>query len=267
MSPAASNREQRVAEAFVSLADTLVDDYDYDPMEMLTRLVGYCVELLSVDAGSVVLADPGGARQVAASSNEDARSVALMELRDNEGPCLDCYRGGAPVNAPDLRRSAGRWPAFVTDALREPVFHGVAALPLRRRQQVIGALNLWRRRAGPLPAADLPLGQALATMATIAILHDRALRQLRVHNKQLQTALTSRLVLEQAKGMLAQHAGLPMAQAFEAMHRYARSHQRRLPEVARELTERTLDPSAITAAHPPPGTGPPGPGGSALGAR
>jgi GAF domain-containing protein len=244
-----SNREQLVARAFVSLADTLVDDYDV--IELLTRLVGYSVELLSADAGGIMLADPGGQLRLVAASNEDAELVELMQLQNEQGPCLDCYRDGEPVSVGDLGE-AGRWPRFVAAVAEQHIFRAVHAVPLRLRGEAIGVLNLWHHHPGFMPTEDLALGQALADVATIAVLQERAIRRAEVLNEQLQVALSSRVIIEQAKGVLAQHSTLRMDHAFDLMRAYARNHNRRLAEVARDLAEHTLDPSTVIAAarHP-----------------
>jgi len=243
MNQPSGSREQLLARAFVSLADTLVDDYDV--IELLTRLVDYSVGLLAADAGGIMLADPHGLLQVVATSNENARLIELMQLQNDQGPCLDCFHGGAPVNVADLVEAADQWPRFVAAAMHRPVFRAVHALPLRLRGQAIGALNLWHHQPNSMPAQDLAIGQALADVATIAIMQERAIRRGEVLNEQLQAALTSRVIIEQAKGLLAQHARLSMDQAFESMRRYARSHNQRLADVARGLTERALHPDAI----------------------
>jgi hypothetical protein len=170
-----------------------------------------------------------------------------MQLQNEQGPCLDCFHSGAPVQVTDLAAAAERWPKFVAAATRRPVFRAVHALPLRLRGQAIGALNLWHHQPSSVPAPDLAIGQALADVATIAILQERAIRRGEVLNEQLQSALTSRVIIEQAKGLLAQHSQLSMDQAFDSMRRYARSNNQRLADVARALAERTLHPDAVTA--------------------
>ncbi|GAA5172663.1 GAF and ANTAR domain-containing protein [Pseudonocardia eucalypti] len=243
MSQTDATREQLVAQAFVSLADTLVDEYDV--IELLTRLVGYGIQLLGADAGGILLADPHDVLRVVAASNEDARLTELMQLQNDQGPCLDCYHHSTPVNVADIAASTERWPRFVAAATHRPVFRAVHALPLRLRGQAIGALNLWHHHTVAMRTDDLVLGQALADVATIAILQERAIRRAEVLNEQLQSALNSRVIIEQAKGVLAQHATLPMDQAFDLMRRYARTHNQRLAQVARDLTQRTLDPNTV----------------------
>lgn len=239
------SREQSLARAFVSLADTLVDDYDV--IELLTRLVDHSVELIDADAGGIMLADPHGQLRVVAASSDDAELTELMQLQSDQGPCLDCFRLAAPVTVPDLALEASRWPVFVVAAMRRPLFRAVHAVPLRLRGEAVGALNLWHRQPSTMPATSLALGQALADVATIGILQERAIRRTEVLNEQLQGALTSRVVIEQAKGVLAQHSGASMDRSFDMLRGYARSKRRRLAEVARELTERTLGPDEILA--------------------
>jgi GAF domain-containing protein len=246
------DREQLIARAFVSLAETLVDDYDV--IELLTRLVDHSAELLDADAAGIMLADPHEQLQVMAATSENARLTELMQLQADEGPCLQCYRGGAPVNVADLTRASDQWPVFVAAATAtgEPVFRAVHAVPLRLHGKAIGAMNLFRHRPGVMPAADQALGQAFADVSTIAIVQERAIRRSEVLNAQLQAALNSRVIIEQAKGVLAQHSGLPMDQAFDQLRSHARNNRRRLAEVARELAEHTLNPNEVILANPAP---------------
>jgi GAF domain-containing protein len=238
-----SGREQRISRAFVALADTMVDDYDV--IDLLDRLVGYSADLLSADAAGLVLADNRGALRAVAASSEDAELTELLQLQSDEGPCLDCYRTSAVVRADDIAEAADRWPAFVTALANGGAYRSVHALPLRLRGQAIGALNLFHRAPGPLPEDDLVLGQALADVATIGILSERLIRRGEAVNEQLQTALNSRVVIEQAKGVLAQHAGVDMNQAFDLLRRYARGNNLRLADVARRLTVGGLDPAVL----------------------
>lgn len=215
MSQIGSGREQRLSRAFVALADTLVDDYD--AIELLDRLVGYSVELLAVDATGILLVDSQGVLWVVASSREDAEVMELLQLQADQGPCLERFSTGAPVSVPDLRDVGGRWPMFVAAVAVRGAYRSVHALPLRLRGEAIGTMNLFHREPGALPVADLALGQALADVATIGILSERAIRRGEVVTEQLQTALNSRVIIEQAKGVLAQHGGLSMAAAFDRL--------------------------------------------------
>ena len=245
-----AGREGRVAEAFVSLADTLVDEYDM--LDLLDRLVGVSVGLLAADAAGIVLADARNRLTVVAASSDAAQLMEALQLQNEQGPCLDAYRTGRAVSVPDLRTAAERWPRFAAAVASLSDISSVHALPMRLRGQAIGALNLFHRTPGPLPAADLALGQALADVATIGILQERAIRRAEVVTEQLQTALTSRVIIEQAKGVLAHHGGLAMDVAFDRLRSYARDRHGKLTEVARQLVEHELAPAEVVAAR---GTG------------
>jgi len=148
---------------------------------------------------------------VVAASSQAARLLELFQLQNDQGPCLDCFRAGQPVAAADLAAAARRWPRFAP-AARQAGFAAVQALPMRLREQVIGALNLFRARPGPFDPADVRVGQALADVATISLLHERGMRRSDALNEQLQAALNSRVLIEQAKGKLAERLGLDMDQ-------------------------------------------------------
>jgi GAF domain-containing protein len=236
-------REQSVSRAFVMLADTLVDEYDV--IDLLDRLVGFCVDLLPADAAGIVLGDARHELRAVAASNEAAHVMELLQLQSDEGPCLDCFQTGRPVSIADLTEAADRWPAFVTAVRQRSQFRSVHALPLRLRNRAIGALNLFHHEPGPLPDARLLLGQALADVATIGILQERAIRRGEVLNEQLQGALNSRVVIEQAKGVMAQYGGITTDAAFERLRSYVRSHDLRLSDVARRIAEKEFDLTEI----------------------
>ena len=235
-------REVLVARTLVELADTLVDDFDV--VDLLTLLVDRCVEVLDVSAAGLMLVAPEGDLRLVASSSEAMRVVELFELQSQEGPCLDCYRTGEPVVNQDLAIVNGRWPNFAPVAL-EAGFRSVHALPLRLRGQVIGAVNLFRTDEGAMDAVDVLAGQALADMATIAILQHRAAVESQVLNEQLNFALNSRILIEQAKGVLAERTGIDMEQAFSRLRNHARNHNLRLVDVAQQVIDRTLDTAAL----------------------
>jgi transcriptional regulator with GAF, ATPase, and Fis domain len=239
------DREQRVSEAFVALADTLVDDYDI--IDLLDQLVGHSVKLLAADAAGILLADLREQLHPVAVSSEDAETMELLQVQSDEGPCLEAYRSAVQVRIPDLSQAADRWPRFVAAVARSGAFASVHAIPLRLRGQAIGALNLFHREVGALPDADLALGQALADVATIGILQERAIRRGEVLNEQLQTALHSRVIIEQAKGVVAQHLGVGMDTAFDQLRRYCRGNNLRLAEVARQLVDRELDLAVLNS--------------------
>ena len=227
------HRERALAEAFVGLADTLVADYDV--IELLHRLATECVDLLPVDAAGLLLSDQRGALRVVASSSEEARLLELFEVQEDEGPCLDCFHTGQPVSVADLRK-VDTWPRFAVHA-QEAGFRSVHALPLRLRSEVVGALNLFGVEPGGLRSDELRVGQALADVATIGILQERAIRHRDVLAEQLEVALHSRVAIEQAKGVLAERHQLDMDVAFALLRNYARASSQRLSDLARGVVE------------------------------
>jgi GAF domain-containing protein len=214
-------------------------------------LADRCVEVLEVsDAGLMLLAPEGDLRLVA-SSSEAMRVVELYELQSSEGPCQDCYRTGETVMSRDLATVNGRWPNFAPVAVAAG-FRSAHAIPLRLRRQVIGALNLFRTDAGTLASNDLLAGQALADMATIAILQHRAAVESQLLNEELNFALNSRVLIEQAKGVLAERAGIDVQQAFSRLRAYARNHNLRLVDVAEQVIDHALGTAAVDTLRSPP---------------
>ncbi|GAA5137859.1 GAF and ANTAR domain-containing protein [Pseudonocardia adelaidensis] len=250
MSRSRTDRERSANQAFVALADTMVADYD--AIDLLDRLIGFCVDLLPADAAGIVLGDARRELRVVAASSEAAELMELLQLQSDEGPCLDCFQNAAPVSIADLGDAVDRWPRFVAAVAERGQFRAVHALPLRLRGQAIGALNLFDREPGPLPEHDLALGQALADVATIGILQERAIRRAEVVNEQLQMALTSRVTIEQAKGVLSQHFGDDVEAAFDRLRRYARSRNEKLAGVAGKVVRRELDPAVFARPSGPP---------------
>jgi GAF domain-containing protein len=236
------------ARTLVELADTLVADFDV--VELLTRLADRCVDVLGVSAAGLMLAGPDGNLRVMASSSEAMRLLELFELQAKEGPCLDCYRSGKPVVNQDLAKVSTRWPRFALEATGAG-FRSVHALPMRLRATVIGALNLFHLEPGEMQSADVEAAQALADVATIGILQHRATLQAKVVNQQLQHALNSRIVIEQAKGMVAERENLNMEEAFSALRHHARNHNLRLVDVAEAVIDGSLPPSALDRAPRP----------------
>ena len=216
------SRETLLATTLVELADTLVADFDV--VDLLTRLANRCVDVLDVGAAGLMLAAPDGGLRVMASSSEAMLLLELFELQAEEGPCVDCYRTGQPVVNQDLEAANGRWPRFAAEALAAG-FHSVHALPMRLRGTVIGALNLFHIERGEMRQSDVDAAQAFADVATIAILQHRAAIEAQVLNEQLNHALNSRVVIEQAKGMVAEREGLDMEQAFATLRHYAAQPQ------------------------------------------
>ena len=230
--------EARLAATFVELADTLIDDFDV--IEFLHVLTGRCVELLEASAAGLMLADGTGELRVMASSSERARLLELFELQNAEGPCLECYRSGAQVAVPDLDREEHRWPRFAIEA-RDAGFRAVQALPMRLRRNTVGALNLFRADVGVPTPGELLIAQALADVATIGILQERMVREAQTTTAQLQTALDSRIAIEQAKGVIAARGGVDMDEAFRALRAYARRGHHRLSDLARAVVQGTVD--------------------------
>jgi transcriptional regulator with GAF, ATPase, and Fis domain len=237
-----TEREGLVSQAFVQLADSLVDEFDV--IDLLAMLADRSVELLNVSAAGILLADPDRRLQVVAASSEQARVLELLQLQTNEGPCLDCHTTGQPVSAEDLATTS-RWPHFTNRALGEG-FRSVHACPMRLRTSVIGALNLFRAESGPLPSGDVQLARALADVATIAILQDQAVRDAEMRARQLQHALDSRIVIEQAKGMLAEHAKLDVDEAFQRLRAFARDNNRRLSVIATSVIAGEIELGAVS---------------------
>jgi transcriptional regulator with GAF, ATPase, and Fis domain len=231
---AVTQQQARLAEMFVTLADTLIEDYDV--VDLLDQLVRTCVDLLGAAAAGLLLIDQRGSLQVMASSSEAAQILELLQLQNDEGPCLDCVRTGRPVIVADMTADAGRWPQFAAAALAAG-FHAVDALPLRLRTEVIGGLNVFHAEPEPFNDYDRRVVAALGATATIGILQQRALHRSSVLGEQLQTALNSRVVIEQAKGMLAEHAKVGMDEAFALLRRHARNNNRKLTDVARAVTD------------------------------
>jgi transcriptional regulator with GAF, ATPase, and Fis domain len=232
-----------LSDTFIELADTMVADFDV--IDFLHMLTDRSVRLLAASAAGVMLADPRGELRVAAASTEEAGLLELFQLQNDQGPCLECFRTGRPVTAAGLDGPAPRWPRFA-QAAAQAGFATVEALPMRLRDQVIGALNLFRTEPGPFDPTDLRIGQALADVATIGLLHERNVRRRETVAEQLQAALNSRVVIEQAKGKLAERLSIDMDRAFTMLRDYARASNQHLTDVARDFV------AGATADFPPP---------------
>jgi transcriptional regulator with GAF, ATPase, and Fis domain len=229
----------RLAEVLVELADTLVDDFDV--IEFLQVVTTRTAEVIDVSAVGLLLADHRGHLHVMAASDEATRLLELFQVQNQEGPCLDAFRTRAPVVNADLAGAIGRWPLFAPRASATG-FRSVHAIPLRLRSTVIGALNLFGSDTGALGTQDVRILQALADIATIGIIQERTIRRGEVLTEQLQGALTSRVIIEQAKGALARIHDVDVDQAHELLRSYARGHQRKLGEVARAVV---TDPDSV----------------------
>jgi GAF domain-containing protein len=242
-------REHALVGAFVAMVDTLV--VGYDVVDLLHRLVEVCTQLLAVDTAGILLSDGRGQLQVMAYSTEEVQLLEQFQLQANEGPCLDCFYSSRMIGIPDLTETVDRWPRFASRAVQEG-FRAVHALPMRLRTETIGGLSLFTAQPGPLPPQDLQVVQGLADIATIGILHERALRCSEMLTEQLQIALNSRIVIEQAKGMLAERSGLDFPDVFALLRAHARKHRIRLSDVARRVVDGSMSidiPSRDRAAN------------------
>jgi GAF domain-containing protein len=247
----AATVDERLAQTFVELADTLVGGFDL--MEFLHLLTERCVELLEVDAAGLLLADGRGALQLVAASTEQARLVELFQIQVDQGPCLDCYRTGLPVVVRDISAAyaTARWPRFAA-AAAEMGFANVHAIPMRLRDQVIGTLNLFGPGPDGLDPAVARVARALVDVATIGILQERAAREQELVAGQLQVALNSRVIIEQAKGILAERLQVTPDQAFMAMRQYSRDNNRLLTQLAGDVISGGVSISAADPAGPRP---------------
>jgi GAF domain-containing protein len=242
----AGNRSLAVADVFVTLADTLVADYDV--VDLMDRLVNACAELFDITAAGLLLIDQRGSLQVVASSNEQAHLLELFQLQSDQGPCLDCISTGQPVTVGDLDDARQRWPRFIAAAAAGGL-NSVHAVPMRLRTEVIGALNLFGSDRRALTADEQRLAQALADVATIGILQQRSAHRSAILAEQLQTALDSRITIEQAKGVLAQLGRTDMDTAYRALRRYSRDNNLKLSAVAAAVVRNEVDLDAVLSSH------------------
>jgi transcriptional regulator with GAF, ATPase, and Fis domain len=238
-------REQRLVHVFVELADTLVEEFDV--VDFLQTLTERCVELVDADAAGLMLDDQRGALQPVAYTDESARLLELFELQRGEGPCLDCFATGRRIANIDLNLATDRWPVFA-EAARDLGYTTCHALPLRLRSQVIGALNLFATRPAELSADHLAVVQGLADIATIGLLHERAARDQLAVSEQLQTALQSRILIEQAKGVLSARTGTSVEGAFRLMRAHARRTGSLLTTVAEGVVAGSIDADQLQPA-------------------
>ena len=230
---------ERLAEVFVEVADTLVDDFDL--IEFLQMVSGHTSDLVEARAAGLLLADPDNRLQLMAASDERAQMFELFQVQAHEGPCQDCFTQGRAVINSDLADAFDRWPRFAPRAVAAG-YRSVHAFPLRLRHRVIGALNLFGTTSGEMSSSDQRIVQALADVATIGLLQQRAIRESELLSQQLQAALTSRVTIEQAKGALARVHHLTPDEAFDLLRAYCRAHHRRLTDVASAVVH---DPSSV----------------------
>ncbi len=225
-------RQARLAERFVVLADTLVDDYDI--VEVLDSLMGTCLELLEVDEAGLLLTNAEGGLQRVASSSEEARLLELLQVQTHEGPCFEAVQTGEPIVVENIAVDRQRWPRFAERALADG-FHSVYAFPMRLREAAVGGLNLFCVQEHSMDAEARVIAKALADIATIGILQQRSVNRSSLLAENLQRALNTRIVVEQAKGVLSERGGLPMEQTFQLLRSYARSNNLKLSELAQSV--------------------------------
>lgn len=223
-----------LADLFVEVADTLVDDFDL--VDFLHNLTERAAQVSDADAVGLLLADHHGALRFMAATNAAGEMLELFQLQNSEGPCLDCYTSGRPVVTTDLAGAAGRWPRFAP-AAEAAGLTSVHAFPLRLREETIGAMNLFSRHRTLFDPQEVAIVQALADVATIAILQERSIARAGILTEQLQGALNSRIVIEQAKGALSQLEGVTTDEAFQLMRARARASRIRLVDAASEVLE------------------------------
>lgn len=245
MTRGVTGREDEVVATFVAMAGRLVGGADVPAL--LSELTGACAHLLDVSAAGLLLADPKGALHVVAGSSERAADLEAFQAQREEGPCYECYRLGRAVHVPDVAAERARWPQFVAAALATGVV-SVHAVPMRLRGDLLGALGLFGDEVGALNEPDLRLAQALADVATIALIQEKAAEDTSLVTEQLQHALDSRVVLEQAKGVLSYSGDIDMVEAFGALTAFSRDHNYKMAEVARRLVSREL-PAEVVLGH------------------
>lgn len=238
-------RDRELVDTLVGFADAVVSDFDIS--DLFYRLVESCINLADADEAGLLLMDKDGVLGIAAATSQATQLVELLQLQVSEGPCLDAFRTGEVVKTGPLddEEAEARWPQFAPQAAAAG-FDSVFAIPMRLRDTVLGSLNLFRIGPGEASDADIAAARALADLATIAILQERAATQAREVIDQLQQALDTRVVIEQAKGMVAERSRLDIETAFERIRSYARSNNLRLADVSSRITSGEISPDAFT---------------------
>lgn len=231
-----TNREAHLGTAFVRLADSLVGGFDV--VELLNTLVEECKGVLDVDEAGLVLADSKHRLQAMAATSDSCALLEQSQIENGTGPCIEAFTSGEVVTIDDIERSF-RWADFRSVAL-DSGYRAVHAVPLRLRTEIIGALNLFSKEPGALTGQDAMVAQALADVATIAIIQYRSASEQTVVATQLQNALDSRVVIEQAKGVISQFSQVSMDEAFTRMRSRARSSNSSLRSVAETVVSRQL---------------------------
>jgi len=238
------NRESLLIATLVELADKLVDDYDV--IDVLTVLSHRCVEAVDVDAAGVMLASPNGELQFIASSSESMKNLEIFQIHASDGPCVDCIRNGLAVTSEALSETDGRWPMFAPRAITQGL-HAVHCLPMRLRGRTIGALNLFRTQEGSLSDDDVVVARGLADVATIAILQHQTTFDASTSNTQLSNAINSRVIIEQAVGMIRQATNCEKDFAFNRLRAHALNHHEGLTVIAKRIVGKSIDSNDLDA--------------------
>lgn len=233
-----STREADISQTFVALADTLVTEYDV--VDVLQNLIEQTSRILAAADAGILLPAASGDLSVIASTSERTQLVSLLQLKAEEGPCVEAYATGEPVSVDDIRETSSRWPVFASSAASVG-FRSMYGIPMKFRGETIGSLNLFSERVGPMPEADVTIGRALTDVATVSLMQERALRESNTVREQLQRALDSRVLIEQAKGVLAQRENVGVDEAFALLRSQARNSGRRLSVVAQEIIAGTVE--------------------------
>lgn len=248
-------RPLRLMDVFVELADSLTEEFEV--ADFLERLCMRCAELLDVPAAAILLVDRRGELEAVAATDERTRVLAQSALQQTRNPCVECYRSGtARVNIDLTDPAVSRtWRPFAIRAAGAG-FRMAHTVPLRVREETAGALTLFHSERVRLWPEDSVLAQALADIATAAVLQQRALEDSRIEAVRFQSVLDALVVIEQAKGVLAERWNSSVEQAFTALSGYARTHRLRVSELAHAVIDGRLDTMLITPP-PPAEDGPP----------
>jgi GAF domain-containing protein len=244
----AATRVTLIATTFVEIVDTLVGDFDV--IEVLTLLSSRSVELLDAAAAGILLADSDGHLRVIGASTEQIQLLELFQIQNDEGPCLDSFNTGQVVVHTDLDKDSP-WPLFAAHCTKAG-FASACAVPLRLNARTLGCLNLFMNESCGLTDTEVALAQALSDVASIAAVQDQLTRDAAIREGHLQRALTSRIAIEQAKGMIAQHNRIDMDKAFARLRTFARNNNRRLTEVAEAIVAGTTPIDGLRPAGRPP---------------
>lgn len=233
-----TERETDFSAAFGAVPDTLTTELDVD--HLLHTLVQKCVETLGMRAGGIMLADADGVLQLMTATSESVTVVESLQLASGSGPCIDSYKRGGAVSVGAIGVTGSPWPEFSAAALKEG-FHSILATPMKSRTKTIGAMSLFGDSALEVNERDAALARALADLTTICILQDRAIHEGRAMEQHLQNALDSRIIIEQAKGVIAHGLTLTMDDAFALLRKHARDRNLTIRSVAKRVCDGDLE--------------------------